>query len=702
MESAYNYGLHRWRSARISDIELVRWLRKVAEGAPESWLPRYLLAQVHLERGDCEGAKAELSHIGNDDATREEVVAVFQNLKQFARPSRFVRAFEGHTGEVNSVSLSADGQYALSGSDDETLKLWEVGSGRCLRTFEGHLYAVTSVSVSADGQYALSGSLDKTLKLWAMATGRCLRTFGGHTEAVTSACLSSDGKYALSGSRDETLKLWEVTSGRCLRTFEVHTGWVKSICLSTDGQYALSGSDSGDVKLWEVVSGRCLRTFEKHSNRVNSACLSADGEYALSGSGAGSEDGTLTLWEVASGRCLRTLGEDPISHMRSICVSADGRYVLSGNRNNLNLWEVGTFGFLAKLRFSQGIDTAEAAQAAAKFHASLSTARQQLAAGDAVGASRSLRVAREQAGYERAELALREQAALYKRLRKRSLINLWRMWGNSRVIVAAASVCMSGDNEYALSVSWDRTLKLWEAASGRCLRTFEGHTGPVNSVCLSADGQYALSGGGASEWVGNGGPYSELVSDDKTLKLWEVANGRCLRTFEGHAESVKCICMSADGQYALSVTGESAPWMWEVASGRCLRRLQKCWQAPKSISLSTDGQHVLFGGSSTTEACFLEWELEENEPADWDEGARPYLDVFLRAHRRYAGQLPKGREPTDKEITHVLTRQDRPVWTDSDFQSLLYTLGCAGYGWLRPQGVRRELERMTAEWKDGE
>jgi hypothetical protein len=96
---------------------------------------------------------------------------------------------------------------------------------------------------------------------------------------------------------------------------------------------------------------------------------------------------------------------------------------------------------------------------------------------------------------------------------------------------------------------------------------------------------------------------------------------------------------------------------------------------------------------------FLDWDLEDNEPADWDEGARPYLEMFLSAHEPYAGELPAGRTPTDEEIVRALTREGRPVWTEDDFHQLLHTLGCAGYGWLRPEGVRRELAKMTAEWK---
>src|SRR5260370_1470726 len=99
------------------------------------------------------------------------------------------------------VTLSADGHFVLSGSDDQTLRLWEVATGRCLRIFQGHTDGVRSVSLSADGHFALSGSDDQTLRLWEVATGRCLRIFQGHTGGVRSASLSADGHFALSGSR---------------------------------------------------------------------------------------------------------------------------------------------------------------------------------------------------------------------------------------------------------------------------------------------------------------------------------------------------------------------------------------------------------------------------------------------------------------------------------------------------------------------
>jgi hypothetical protein len=117
-----------------------------------------------------------------------------------------------HSGFVTTVAFAPDGHTALTGSADNTLKLWDLSSGREIRTFTGHSGGVTSVAFPPDGRTALSGSHDKTLKLWDVATGREIRTFTGHSDWVTSVAFAPDGRSALSGSKDDTIRLWDLTS----------------------------------------------------------------------------------------------------------------------------------------------------------------------------------------------------------------------------------------------------------------------------------------------------------------------------------------------------------------------------------------------------------------------------------------------------------------------------------------------------------
>lgn len=99
------------------------------------------------------------------------------------------------------------------------------------------------------------------------------------------------------------------------------------------------------------------------------------------------------------------------------------------------------------------------------------------------------------------------------------------------------------------------------------------------------------------------------------------------------------------------------------------------------FSLSSDATHVLGYEGNSIYLWVLDWDWELPEPADWDEGTRPYLEIFLELHRPYGDD--------------GLTRVGKPIWNDNDFKQLLDELKIRGYGWLRHEGVKRELEIMT-------
>ena len=115
---------------------------------------------------------------------------------------------QGHTREVYAVAVSPDGRWVVSGSPDNTLRIWDPGSGACLRTLQGHTGGVEAVAMSPDGRRVVSGSWDKTLRIWDPESGACLRTLQGHTGWVTAVAVSPDGRWVVSGSNDKTLRIW--------------------------------------------------------------------------------------------------------------------------------------------------------------------------------------------------------------------------------------------------------------------------------------------------------------------------------------------------------------------------------------------------------------------------------------------------------------------------------------------------------------
>ncbi|EEU33805.1 uncharacterized protein NECHADRAFT_89121 [Fusarium vanettenii 77-13-4] len=138
-----------------------------------------------------------------------------------------------------------------------------------------------------------------------------------------------------------------------------------------------------------------------------------------------------------------------------------------------------------------------------------------------------------------------------------------------------SSVVFSADGQRLASASYDKTVKIWDAATGACVQTLEGHNSSVSSVVFSADGQRLAS-----------------ASGDSTVKIWDAATGACVQTLEGHGDSVRSVVFSADGQRLASASGDSTVKIWDAATGACVQTLEGHNSLVSSVVFSADGQRL--------------------------------------------------------------------------------------------------------------
>ena len=267
----------------------------------------------------------------------------------------FRRFDEGHTHAVRSVAFSPDGRYALSGSFDGSICLWDVKSGKEIRRFKGHggwfsSGEVMSVGFVPDGQRIVSGSVDKTLRLWQVESGQELIKIKGHGDAVMSVTFSPDGKHIASGSRDKTVRLWDAQTGQEIKRLEGHGDVVLSVAFSPDGRYLVSGGGDKTIRRWSVESGHEFLYSSGHSGMVCSVAFSPNGRHILSGS----SDQTVRLWDVADGReIFRFAGHK--GEVTSVVFSPDGSRCLSTSLDQtVHLWNVATGREIDHVYFTKG------------------------------------------------------------------------------------------------------------------------------------------------------------------------------------------------------------------------------------------------------------------------------------------------------------------------------------------------------------
>ena len=511
-------------------------------------------------------------------ATDPEVMRV---LKKAIYEGSERNRLEGHTEPVDSVSFSPDGKTLATGSQDKTIKLWNIETGKELLTLKGHDDEVRSVSFSPDGKTLATGSRDTTIKLWDVATGKEIRTLTGHTNFVRSVSFSPDGKTLATGSDDQTVKLWDVETGKELPPLQGHTNFVRSASFSSDGKTLATGSDDQTVKLWDVETRTEIRTLQGHTDSVKSVSFSPDGKTLATGG----DDKTIKIWNVATGKEIRTFkGHNDV--VRSVSFSPDGKTLATGSDDKtIKLWDVATDRQLRPLKGHNDFI----------FSVSFSPDGKTLATGSR---DKTIKIWNVATGKE------------IRTLKHRAFVS---------------SVSFSPNGKMLASGSDDRTVKLWTVATGQAIRTFEKYRDVVRSVSFSPDGKTLATGsrdktiklwnvqtdeeihtlkghdaGVTSVSFSPDGKTLATGSNDKTIKLWNVHPGREIRTFRGHDDYVNSVSFSPDGKTLATGSDDKTIRLWNVYTGREVNIFEWHDAGVTSVSFSPDGKTLATGSKDDT------------------------------------------------------------------------------------------------------
>eukprot|EP00595_Chromulina_sp_UTEXLB2642_P000665 CAMPEP_0196766878 /NCGR_PEP_ID=MMETSP1095-20130614/32153_1 /TAXON_ID=96789 ORGANISM="Chromulina nebulosa, Strain UTEXLB2642" /NCGR_SAMPLE_ID=MMETSP1095 /ASSEMBLY_ACC=CAM_ASM_000446 /LENGTH=316 /DNA_ID=CAMNT_0042131643 /DNA_START=14 /DNA_END=964 /DNA_ORIENTATION=+ len=259
----------------------------------------------------------------------------------------------GHGGWITSIATTPeDPDLILSASRDKSVIAWRItrdpdNYGYALRALKGHNHFVSDVVISSDGQFALSGSWDGTLRLWEISTGKCTKRFVGHTKDVLSVAFSFDNRQIVSASRDRSIKLWN-TLGECKFTIqeEGHSEWVSCVRFSPSTTAPVVVSCGWDklVKVWNLTNCKLRNNLVGHSGYLNTVTVSPDGSLCASGG----KDGVAMLWDLTEGKRLYILDAGDI--INALVFSPNRYWLVAATTSSIKIWDLESKDMVDELR----------------------------------------------------------------------------------------------------------------------------------------------------------------------------------------------------------------------------------------------------------------------------------------------------------------------------------------------------------------
>lgn len=462
---------------------------------------------------------------------------IFQSLLLYSNSTRLpynpfprtLQILRGHTYSVSAISITTDGQRAISGSFDKTCILWDLTSGNALQILKGHTGSVLSISITPDGKMAISGSSDKTCILWNLITGEMLQTLKGHKNSISAVSITPDGKHAISGADDDTCILWDLTTGEAIQTLIGHSDKVEAVSITPDCQRAISGSLDQTCILWDLTSDKKFQILNGHNSYVRAVSITPDGRYAISGS----TDETCIWWDLTTGERLRIMNGHT-NQVMTVAITPDGRYAISGSMDRTCIhWDLNTGKALHIYK-----DRNDEINAI-----SITPDGRYAIYGSDDGTCILL------------NLLTNESVKTPKK----------HNW-------CVQAVDTTHDGRIAITGSSDRTCIVWDVLTGKTLQTLKGHTDGVNAVSITPDGQRAFSG-----------------SYDKTCILWDLNSGEALRILKGHSQRVDFVSITPDGKRAIS-SGPDTHILWDLNTGEALRTHKDFLRSDDAIIITPDGR----------------------------------------------------------------------------------------------------------------
>lgn len=482
---------------------------------------------------------------------------------------------------------------------------------RCLERFTVNPGMENEILADDGGEYVLVPSVHQTLELRETVTGRIKNTFTlpkeSSQEHPNRIAISTDLLWELVYG-DETKTVFLKRIGAASPTSSLRlVAWKRYFSKKESGEQNLiiqpGISYFAEIKETQIILYD-RQTKEKiaelfgHEDAVTAFCFSSDGRFAVSGG----LDKVLILWEISSKRCLRTLSSSD-GAADAVYFGKNNRFVLSlAAGGSLRLWDVSLLCgnpkmFRSPLLLSHIVSSEEMGRQQSKMNQCCGIIRDSVRHADFDAALQAVENAKTINGWETARRTLRAEGiwdVIARHTVRDSLeaaLCTHTFTGHQDTV---STVALSLDGNWAASAGRDQNIRVWNIAQQKCVRLLEGHYDWVRSIAMTMDAKFLVSG----SW-------------DMSVRIWNISTGQCVRKLEEKIKSLTKIALNPQGRIVAVANGSGSVFLWDVLTDEILGRFLAHNGSVNSIQFCRNGQFFVTGGDDALVAL---WKLGSDEP----------------------------------------------------------------------------------------